>query len=76
MTIKYYLVTEYGEIGSYEIDTTDREYKSHTDDVVLINEGCGKPTSYTRNFEDAKADLIDSIKEQLAAAYKLTEDSI
>jgi hypothetical protein len=75
MTIKYFRLNEYGEICRYEIDTIDRDYVSHTDESVTIHDGYSDST-YPLKFEDIKNQLIDHIKDQLADAEKLTEDSI
>jgi hypothetical protein len=76
MTIKYFRPNEFGEIFCYEIDTTDREYVSHSDDIVSINEGYGRPTEYSRRFEVVKKRLVDMLMKRLLDVQEMEEKDV
>ena len=62
MIIKCFDIIEDGSILPSEVDTDDDRcrYESHTDDTVT----CWGIT-YHRKFEDAKKQLIESMKERI-----------
>lgn len=81
MIIKYFATNEDGHIGKYEIDTKQREYVEHNEDVVVtetynFSGGRGKRCVWQRNLEVVKQQLIERLKNEIKYVENMTENDV